>query len=87
MRNFILDVTFQVPHVPLNQSTFTVGQGRQCDLCVSDPSVSKSLCNLKHFQTEVILSMPINLYVCHHFIDIYSFPNYFLKTDFSSVLY
>nr|GMD23557.1 uncharacterized protein LOC109182752 isoform X2 [Ipomoea batatas]GMD27820.1 uncharacterized protein LOC109182752 isoform X2 [Ipomoea batatas] len=42
----------QIPHVPLDQSTFTVGQGRQCDLCVDDPSVSKSLCNLKHIQRE-----------------------------------
>ncbi|CAH9096056.1 unnamed protein product [Cuscuta epithymum] len=42
----------QIPHILLHQSTLTVGQGRQCDLWVGDPSVSKSLCNLKHIQTE-----------------------------------
>ncbi|GFQ05709.1 ATPase family aaa domain-containing protein 1 [Phtheirospermum japonicum] len=36
----------------MNHPTFTVGQGRQCDLCVSDPRVGKSLCNLKHMESE-----------------------------------
>lgn len=33
--------------------TFTVGQGRKCDLCVGDPTVSKLLCSLKHMESEV----------------------------------
>ncbi|KAK6120213.1 hypothetical protein DH2020_046119 [Rehmannia glutinosa] len=43
---------FLNPHVVMHRPTFTVGQGRQCDLCVRDPTVSKSLCNLKHMESE-----------------------------------
>ncbi|KAI3472910.1 hypothetical protein Pfo_030978 [Paulownia fortunei] len=42
----------QDPHVVMHCPTFTVGQGRQCDLCVGDPTVSKSLCNLKHMESQ-----------------------------------
>ncbi|XP_027157341.1 uncharacterized protein LOC113758820 isoform X2 [Coffea eugenioides] len=39
-------------HVVISNSTFTVGQDRQSDLWVGDPSVSKSLCRLRHISTE-----------------------------------
>ncbi|KAL3626018.1 hypothetical protein CASFOL_029567 [Castilleja foliolosa] len=40
------------PHVVMNHPTFTVGQGPQCDLSVKDTRVGKSLCNLKHMESE-----------------------------------
>ncbi|KAL3367619.1 hypothetical protein AABB24_012046 [Solanum stoloniferum] len=42
----------QNPHVVMHRPTYSVGQGRQCDLWIGDPSVSKSLCNLKHIEQE-----------------------------------
>ncbi|KAL2510554.1 AAA-type ATPase family protein [Abeliophyllum distichum] len=48
----LLSQCSQHPHVVMNRPTFTVGQGNQCDLLVQDPSVSKSLCNLKHVEAE-----------------------------------
>ncbi|XP_075100725.1 uncharacterized protein LOC107777886 [Nicotiana tabacum] len=42
----------QNPHFVMHRPTYSVGQGRQCDLCIGDPSVSKSLCNLKHIEQE-----------------------------------
>lgn len=34
-------------HLVMSGPLFTVGQGRQCNLCIRDPSISKSLCNLR----------------------------------------
>ncbi|CAA2971848.1 AAA+-type ATPase [Olea europaea subsp. europaea] len=48
----LLSQSSQNPHVVLHHPTFTVGQGSQCDLWVGDPSVGKSLCNLKHMESE-----------------------------------
>ncbi|GER43720.1 AAA-type ATPase family protein [Striga asiatica] len=48
----LLSQCSQNPHVVMNRPTFTVGQGRQCDLSVRDPRVGKSLCNLKHMASE-----------------------------------
>ncbi|KAK4418146.1 ATPase family AAA domain-containing protein 1 [Sesamum alatum] len=48
----LLSQCSQTPHVVMERPTFTVGQGRQCDLWVRDPTVSKSLCNLKHMESE-----------------------------------
>ncbi|KAL0437611.1 UNVERIFIED_CONTAM: ATPase family AAA domain-containing protein 1-A [Sesamum radiatum] len=48
----LLSQCSQNPHVVMHRPTFTVGQGRQCDLWVGDPTVSKSLCSLKHMETE-----------------------------------
>ncbi|KAL1558412.1 hypothetical protein AAHA92_08884 [Salvia divinorum] len=42
----------QNPHVLLHFPTFTVGQGRQCDLWVRDSTISKSLCKLKRMEPE-----------------------------------
>lgn len=48
----------------IESPTFTIGQGRQCDLWVGDPTVSKSLCNLKRKDSEVYeLWMPL-IYMC-----------------------
>ncbi|XP_019197433.1 PREDICTED: uncharacterized protein LOC109191291 isoform X2 [Ipomoea nil] len=48
----LLSQRSQIPHVNMFHPTFTVGQGRQCDLCIGDASVSKSLCNLKHNESQ-----------------------------------
>ncbi|XP_011082476.1 uncharacterized protein LOC105165229 isoform X1 [Sesamum indicum] len=48
----LLSQCSQNPHVVMHRPTFTVGQGRQCDLWVGDPTVSKSLCSLKLMETE-----------------------------------
>ncbi|GFP85608.1 ATPase family aaa domain-containing protein 1 [Phtheirospermum japonicum] len=48
----LLSQCSQNPHVVMHRPTFTVGQGRQYDLWVRDPTVSKSLCNLKHMESE-----------------------------------
>nr|GEU87827.1 ATPase, AAA-type, core [Tanacetum cinerariifolium] len=40
------------PHVVMDRSIFTVGQGRQCDLSICDPSISKSLCSLRHIESQ-----------------------------------
>ncbi|KAK1291136.1 Katanin p60 ATPase-containing subunit A1 [Acorus calamus] len=37
----------QNPHMSLCVSPFTVGQGRNCNLCLRDPSVSTVLCKLR----------------------------------------
>ncbi|XP_057776605.1 uncharacterized protein LOC130995363 isoform X2 [Salvia miltiorrhiza] len=42
----------QNSHVVMHGPTFSVGQGRQCDLWVRDPLISKLLCNLKHIESE-----------------------------------
>lgn len=46
----------QNPHFVMHRPTYSVGQGRQCDLWIGEPSVSKSLCNLKHIEQEVNLT-------------------------------
>ncbi|CAI9297175.1 unnamed protein product [Lactuca saligna] len=48
----LLSQSSQIPHIVMNRSLFTVGQGRQCDLCIGDPSISKSLCSLRHIESE-----------------------------------
>ncbi|XP_071716573.1 uncharacterized protein [Rutidosis leptorrhynchoides] len=42
----------QNPHIVMDHPIFTVGQGQQCDLWLSDKSVSKSLCSLKHIESQ-----------------------------------
>ncbi|KAL3827835.1 hypothetical protein ACJIZ3_016637 [Penstemon smallii] len=48
----LLSQCSQKPHIVLCQPTFTVGQGSKYDLSVEDPTVSKSLCSLKHMESE-----------------------------------
>ncbi|CAL9046450.1 uncharacterized protein LOC135606707 [Musa acuminata AAA Group] len=40
----------QNPHIFLSGSRFSVGQSPSCNLCMKDPSVSKTLCRLRHTQ-------------------------------------
>ncbi|XP_044502674.1 uncharacterized protein LOC123223545 isoform X2 [Mangifera indica] len=42
--------SMQNRHVDMYGSVFTVGQNRQCDLYLNDPSVSKSLCRLRRIE-------------------------------------
>ncbi|GER35222.1 AAA-type ATPase family protein [Striga asiatica] len=48
----LLSQSSQNPHVVMYRPTFTVGHGRQCDLWVKDPTISKSLCSLKRMESE-----------------------------------
>ncbi|PWA80190.1 ATPase, AAA-type, core [Artemisia annua] len=48
----LLSQCSQNPHVVMDRSIFTVGQGRQCDLSLGDPSISKSLCSLRHIESQ-----------------------------------
>ncbi|KAI3749241.1 hypothetical protein L2E82_19848 [Cichorium intybus] len=48
----LLSQCSQNPHVVMDRPIFTVGQGRQCDLCLGDPSISKSLCSLRHIESQ-----------------------------------
>ncbi|XP_057964873.1 uncharacterized protein LOC131155636 [Malania oleifera] len=46
----LLSQRSQNPHVLVCDPCFTVGQGRCCNLCLKDPSVSEVLCQLKHVE-------------------------------------
>ncbi|XP_062143427.1 uncharacterized protein LOC133851135 [Alnus glutinosa] len=48
----LLSQCSQNPHQPMFDTTFTVGQGRQCNLWLKDPSVSTNLCRLRHIERE-----------------------------------
>ncbi|CAH9098745.1 unnamed protein product [Cuscuta epithymum] len=48
----LLSQSSQTPHVVMHQLSFTIGGGQHCDLWVEDASISKSLCNLKHYVTK-----------------------------------
>ncbi|KAM7501228.1 hypothetical protein LguiB_000132 [Lonicera macranthoides] len=48
----LLSQCSQNPHIVMHHPIFTVGHGREYDLCVRDPSISKSLCSLKHIESE-----------------------------------
>jgi hypothetical protein len=55
--------SFQNPHKLMNSTLFSVGQSRQCNLWLNDPSISTVLCKLKHI--EVVLFAQSN--VCNVF--------------------
>ncbi|XP_060961644.1 uncharacterized protein LOC115698051 [Cannabis sativa] len=40
----------QNPHLSIRDSNFTVGQSLQCNLAIKDPSISNTLCKLRHIQ-------------------------------------
>ncbi|KAB2056730.1 hypothetical protein ES319_A11G123200v1 [Gossypium barbadense] len=42
----------QNPHVVMCGTIFTVGQSRQCNLCLKDPSISTVLCKVKHIESD-----------------------------------
>lgn len=48
----LLSQCSQNPHQSMSGATFTVGQGRQCNLWLKDPSVSTNLCRLRHIERE-----------------------------------
>ncbi|CAN4093084.1 unnamed protein product [Withania somnifera] len=47
------------PHFVMHRPTYTVGQGRGSDLWIGDSTVSKTLCNLKHSETEKGVSITL----------------------------
>ncbi|XP_068310397.1 uncharacterized protein [Pyrus communis] len=40
------------PHLFICDTVFAVGQSRECHLCIKDPSISTTLCKLKHVKRE-----------------------------------
>ncbi|KAA3475071.1 AAA-type ATPase family protein isoform 1 [Gossypium australe] len=42
----------QNPHVVMCGTIFTVGQSRQCNLCLKDPNISTVLCKVKHIESD-----------------------------------
>ncbi|KAK8588238.1 hypothetical protein V6N13_087183 [Hibiscus sabdariffa] len=42
----------QNPHVVMCGTIFTVGQSRQCNLCLKDPNTSTVLCKVKHIESD-----------------------------------
>ncbi|XWS76554.1 hypothetical protein CRYUN_Cryun01aG0186400 [Craigia yunnanensis] len=40
----------QNPHSVMSGTLFTVGQSRQCNLCLKDPNISTVLCKVKHIE-------------------------------------
>ncbi|KAK4357260.1 hypothetical protein RND71_022870 [Anisodus tanguticus] len=55
----LLSQCSQNPHFVMHRPTYTVGQGRGSDLWIGDSSVSKTLCNLKHTETEKGVSITL----------------------------
>ncbi|KAK7859857.1 hypothetical protein CFP56_002099, partial [Quercus suber] len=49
---FLFLMFFQNPHLSMYGTTFSVGQGRQCNLWLKDPSISNTLCKLRHIERE-----------------------------------
>ncbi|KAI7751901.1 hypothetical protein M8C21_002628 [Ambrosia artemisiifolia] len=48
----LISQSSQIPHVAMDHPVFTVGQDRQCDLWIDDPSISKSFCSLRHVESR-----------------------------------
>ncbi|XVF21951.1 hypothetical protein REPUB_Repub12eG0133400 [Reevesia pubescens] len=42
----------QNPHLVMRGTLFTVGQSRQCNLCLKDPNISTVLCKVKHIESD-----------------------------------
>ncbi|XP_022758008.1 uncharacterized protein LOC111305081 isoform X2 [Durio zibethinus] len=42
----------QNPHLVLCGTLFTIGQSRQCNLCLKDPNISNVLCKVKHIESD-----------------------------------
>ncbi|MFS7941507.1 putative transcription factor interactor and regulator FHA-SMAD family [Helianthus anomalus] len=47
----LISQSSKIPHVAMDHPVFTVGQDRQCDLCISDPSISKSFCSIRYIES------------------------------------
>ncbi|KAI4326463.1 hypothetical protein MLD38_031776 [Melastoma candidum] len=48
----LLSQSSQNPHLVMRENLFTIGQGRHCNLCLADPSISNVLCRIKHIARE-----------------------------------
>ncbi|KAK4758646.1 hypothetical protein SAY87_019947 [Trapa incisa] len=48
----LLSQCSQNPHMAMRGNLFTVGQSRRCNLCLEDPSISTTLCKLKHIERD-----------------------------------
>ncbi|KAI4329764.1 hypothetical protein MLD38_028112 [Melastoma candidum] len=48
----LLSQSSQNPHLVMRENLFTVGQGRHCNLCLADPSISNVLCRIRHIARE-----------------------------------
>ncbi|KAG0450733.1 hypothetical protein HPP92_026589 [Vanilla planifolia] len=48
----LLSQSPKTPHLPIHDSNFTIGQSRNCNLRLKDPSVSAVLCKLKHNEQD-----------------------------------
>ncbi|KAL1331635.1 hypothetical protein HN51_048902 [Arachis hypogaea] len=46
----LLSQCSQIPHQPMCDPTFTIGQGRQCNLWLKDPTVGNILCKLSNIE-------------------------------------
>ncbi|KAM3326345.1 putative protein isoform X1 [Capsicum chacoense] len=55
----LLSQCSQNPHFIMHRPTYTVGQGRGSDLWIGDCTVSKTLCSLKHTETEKGVSITL----------------------------
>jgi hypothetical protein len=52
---FLLFLLVQNPHLSISDPIFTVGQGRQSNLVLKDPTVGNVLCKLSHIEVEFSL--------------------------------
>ncbi|XP_022770915.1 uncharacterized protein LOC111314128 isoform X2 [Durio zibethinus] len=48
----LLSQRSQNPHMVMCGTLFTVGQSRQCNLCLKDPNISGVLCKVKHIESD-----------------------------------
>ena len=48
----LLFIFLQNPHVSMSDLIFTVGQGRNCNLWLKDPTVGNVLCKLSHIEVD-----------------------------------
>jgi len=49
---FLLFLLVQNPHLSLSDPIFTVGQGRQSNLVLKDPTIGNVLCKLSHIEVK-----------------------------------
>lgn len=53
---FLLFIFLQNPHVSISDLNFTVGQARNCNLWLKDPTVGNVLCKLSYIEVEFLSS-------------------------------
>lgn len=52
---FLLFMLVQNPHLSISDPIFTVGQGRQSNLTLKDPTIGNVLCKLSHIEVQNLL--------------------------------